>query len=86
VGVAAACPTPPLIRGKSTASSVIAITAIADCVAYCRCLGKGTMASILRYECSWDESLLDPRNERALLSAFVAAIAIWAAAFLLTVI
>jgi hypothetical protein len=44
------------------------------------------MASILIYECSWDESLLDPRNERALLSAFLAAIAVWAATFLLTVI
>ena len=34
----------------------------------------------------WDISLTDRRNERALLSAFVAAVAVWAAAFLLAAI
>jgi hypothetical protein len=41
------------------------------------------MASIHTNEGWWDASLLDERNERALLSAFVAAIADWATAFLL---
>jgi hypothetical protein len=37
---------------------------------------KGIMLSI--YEGWWDLTLLDERNERALLSAFVAAIVVWA--------
>jgi hypothetical protein len=44
------------------------------------------MASIRTYDGWWDVSLIDQRNERALLAAFVAAIAVWAAAFLLEVI
>jgi hypothetical protein len=44
------------------------------------------MTSIRTYHGWWDTSLTDRRNERALLSAFVAAIAVWAAAFLLAVI
>jgi hypothetical protein len=40
------------------------------------------MASIRTYDGWWDICLLDERNERALLSAFVAAIAVWATAFL----
>jgi hypothetical protein len=44
------------------------------------------MASFRTYDGWWDVSLLDPRNERALLSAFVAAIGVWAAAFLLAII
>ena len=36
------------------------------------------MASIHSYEGWWDLSLIDDRNERALLSAFVAVIAVWA--------
>ena len=44
------------------------------------------MASIRTYEGWWDISLLDERNERALLSAFVAAIAVWATAFLLELV
>jgi hypothetical protein len=44
---------------------------------------KGIMASIRTYRGWWDTSTFDERNERALLSAFVAAIAAWATAFLL---
>jgi hypothetical protein len=36
------------------------------------------MANIRAYEGWWDTSLVDERNERALFSAFVAAIAGWA--------
>jgi hypothetical protein len=41
------------------------------------------MASIRIYEGWWDLSRIDERNERPLFSAFVAAIVVWAAAFLL---
>jgi hypothetical protein len=44
---------------------------------------KRIMTSIRTYRGWWDTSLFDERNERALLSAFVAATAVWAAAFLL---
>ena len=44
------------------------------------------MRNIRTYDGWWDASLTDRRNERALLSAFVAAIAVWAAVFLLAVI
>ena len=44
------------------------------------------MASIRTYEGWWDICLLDERNERALLSAFVAAIAVWATAFLVELV
>jgi hypothetical protein len=44
------------------------------------------MANNDSYEGWWDVSLLDPRNERAMLSAFVAAVAGWAAMFLFDVI
>ena len=44
------------------------------------------MANIHSYEGWWDLSLIDDRNERALLSAFVAVIAIWATAVLLTLV
>jgi hypothetical protein len=47
---------------------------------------KGIMASIRTYRGWWDTSPLDERNERALLSAFVAAIAVWATAFLLALV
>jgi hypothetical protein len=36
------------------------------------------MVSIRAYEGWWDKSLVDKRNEQALLSAFVPAIAVWA--------
>ena len=36
------------------------------------------------YESWWDPSLIDERNEQPLLSAFVAAIVVWATAALLT--
>lgn len=42
------------------------------------------MASIRAYESWWDASLIDERNEQPLHAAFVAAVAVWAAAFLLT--
>jgi hypothetical protein len=41
------------------------------------------MANIRTYEGWWDLSLIDQRNERPLLAAFVAAILVWATAFLL---
>jgi len=47
---------------------------------------NGAMASIRTYEGWWDLSLIDERNERPLLSAFVAAIAVWATAVLLTLV
>ena len=40
------------------------------------------MASIHRYESWCDMSLIDERNERPLHAAFVAVIAVWAAALL----
>jgi hypothetical protein len=40
------------------------------------------MTSIHSYEGWWDLSLIDDRNERALLSAFVAVVAVWATTFL----
>ena len=43
------------------------------------------MTNIRTYHGWWDTSLTDRRNERALRSAFVAAIAVWATAFLLAV-
>ena len=44
------------------------------------------MASIRTYEGWWDLSLIDERNEQPLFSAFVAAIAVWATAVLLTLV
>jgi hypothetical protein len=44
------------------------------------------MVSIRTYEGWWDVSLSNPRNERALLSAAVAAIVVWATAFMLAII
>ena len=41
-------------------------------------------SSIRAYESWWDASLIDERNEQPLHAAFVAAVAVWAAAFLLT--
>jgi hypothetical protein len=43
---------------------------------------EGAMGDIRACEGWWDASLADRRNERALLSAFVAAIAVWTAVFL----
>jgi hypothetical protein len=43
-------------------------------------MDKGIMSRIRTYEGWWDLSLLDERNERALLSAFIAAIVVWAIA------
>ena len=40
------------------------------------------MASSRTYEGWWDLSLIDEPNERPLLSAFVAVIAVWATAVL----
>jgi hypothetical protein len=44
------------------------------------------MASIRTYEGWWDLSLIDERNERPLHAAFVAAIAVWATAFLFALV
>jgi hypothetical protein len=41
---------------------------------------KGITSRIRTYEGWWDLSLLDERNERSLLSAFIAAIVVWAIA------
>jgi hypothetical protein len=47
---------------------------------------KGVMASIRTYRGWWDRSPFNEKNERALLSAFVAAIAVWATVFLLALV
>jgi hypothetical protein len=44
------------------------------------------MANIRAYEGWWDISVADERNERALLTAFVAAIAVWATVFLVALL
>ncbi len=44
------------------------------------------MASMRTCEGWWDLSLIDDRNERPLLSAFVAIIAVWAMAFLFALV
>jgi hypothetical protein len=44
------------------------------------------MVKIHTYEGWWDLSLIDDRNERPLLSAFVAVIAVWAIAVLFALI
>jgi hypothetical protein len=66
-----------VVAADQTAGCVIQITVIAMRVCY-----SGTMTSIHSYEGWWDLSLIDDRNERALLSAFVAVVAVWATIFL----
>jgi hypothetical protein len=44
------------------------------------------MASIHTYKGWWDLSLIDERNERALLAVFVAVIAVWATAVLFALV
>jgi hypothetical protein len=44
--------------------------------------GERRQASICTHEVWWDLFLIDDRNERALLSALVAVIAVWATTFL----
>ena len=44
--------------------------------------GWRAMANFNSYEGWWDLSLIDDRNERALLSAFVAVVVVWATTFL----
>jgi hypothetical protein len=44
------------------------------------------MVNIHSYDGWWDLSLIDDRNERALLSAFVAVVAVWATAVLLALV
>jgi hypothetical protein len=61
---------------------VIQITVIAMRVCYSHAEEDGVMANIHSYEGWWDLSLIDDRNERALLSAFVAVVAVWAMTFL----
>jgi hypothetical protein len=65
---------------------VIQITAIRNCLLYVSVVEKSTMPNSDTYEGWWDLSLIDPRNERALLAAFVAAIAVWAVILLLDVV
>ena len=65
---------------------MIQITAIGNCLLYVLVAEKSTMPNSDTYEGWWDLSLIDPRNERALLAAFVAAIAVWAVILLLDVI
>jgi hypothetical protein len=62
------------VAADQTSRGVIQITVIAMRVCYSK-----NMASIRSYEGWWDVSLIDDRNERALLSAFVA---VWATIFL----
>jgi hypothetical protein len=45
-----------------------------------------TMAKIHTYEGLWDLSLIDDRNERPLLSGFVAIMAVWAIAVLFALV
>jgi hypothetical protein len=66
-----------LVAADRTAGCVIQITVIAMRVRHSR-----TMNSIRSYKGWWDLSLIDDRNERALLSAFVAVVAVWATIFL----
>ena len=75
-----------VVAADQTAGCVIQITVIGVRVRYCGVKEDGAMANIPIYAGWWDTSLTDRRNERALLSAFVAAIAVWTAAFLLAVI
>ena len=65
-----------MVAADQTAGCVIAITAIAMRVRYSQRQEKGAMASIHKYDGWWDLSLIDERNERALLAAFVAVIAV----------
>ena len=44
------------------------------------------MVDIRAYEGWWDLSLIDERNERALFLPFVAAVVVWATAFLLELV
>jgi hypothetical protein len=46
--------------------------------------GDKAMFGIVKQPWSWDESLLDDRNERPLAIAFATIVAVWALAFALT--
>jgi hypothetical protein len=65
---------------------VILITVIGMSMRYELSAEYETMAKIHTYEGWWDLSLIDDRNERPLLSAFVAVIAVWATAVLLALV
>ena len=67
------------MAADQAAGCVIQITVIAMRVCYLCCQEDGAMANIHSYDGWWDLSLIDDRNERALLSAFVA---VWAMTFL----
>jgi hypothetical protein len=47
---------------------------------------EGAMANIRAFDGRWDTCLVDERSERALLSAFVAAVAVWATVFLVAIL
>jgi hypothetical protein len=65
---------------------VIAIAAIAMRVPLLPTVGERPLASIHTYDGWWDLPLIDDRNERALLAAFVAVIAVWATAVLFALV
>jgi hypothetical protein len=65
---------------------VIPITVIGVRVRYSSWAEYETMTKIHTYEGWWDLSLIDDRNERPLLSAFVAVIAVWAIAVLFALV
>jgi hypothetical protein len=71
-----------LMAADPAAGCVIQITVIAMRVCYLYSQEDGAMANIRSYDGWWDLSLIDDRNERALLSAFVAVVAVWAMTFL----
>jgi hypothetical protein len=71
-----------VVAADQTSGCVIQITVIAMRVCYSKDQDDGAMVSIRSYEGWWDLSLIDDRNERALLSAFVAVVAVWATTFL----
>jgi hypothetical protein len=75
---------PILLR---TTGCVTPVTVIARCA--CSTLNKREkeiMTRVDTYKGWWDTSLIDERSERALLSAFVAGIVVWAAASVLALV
>ena len=77
---------PLKVREECAKAWVIQITVMAMRICYAYPKEDGAMANIHSYEGWWDLSLIDDRNERALLSAFVAVVAVWATVVLLTLV
>ena len=65
---------------------MISVRAIADAGRYSSRQENDATASSGTYEGWWDLSLIDERNERALLAVFVAVIAVWATAVLFALV